>query len=66
MKKILGFIGLLVTLVLVTLVSVTLVSVTLGSFALAYHNVFGVFSHADHGTFLTDTAGKRCTSLSQM
>jgi predicted lipoprotein with Yx(FWY)xxD motif len=34
------------------------VLVTLGSVALAYHNVFGVFTHERYGTFLTDTAGK--------
>jgi predicted lipoprotein with Yx(FWY)xxD motif len=34
------------------------VLVTLSSFALAYHNVFSVFTHEQYGTFLTDKAGK--------
>jgi predicted lipoprotein with Yx(FWY)xxD motif len=34
------------------------VLVTFSSFALAYHNVFSVFTHEQYGSFLTDTAGK--------
>lgn len=37
---------------------VMIVLVTLSGFALAYHNVFGIFTHEQYGTFLTDTAGK--------